>query len=525
MPVRFIQITDIHLSDRRDTTTYHALSWAIQEATRQAPDFIVVSGDMTTYGTKASERLILEAFQNVSVPVFYTLGNAEHRSSVSIFPQTQTQHHTQNGILFLFPNTSRGHISADERSNLQAHASTSHQTAIITHYPIDALNKDSAQWLTGFLSQNNIELYVAGHKHIHHTRQTGSCLAFITRGIDPDKASGHLPGISLFERSDNGEWAETFIPWSYDITLMPSNIAPLPSPVGWSIQGDPILAVQETRSTDLNVLEIRPNKLTFSVTALKAEILGLRNNRPLYLSWHLPNLSWNNETNCIDGIAEMVNHVAIAQEIGVNHLTVHVPHISAHQMTDDVWIQFEETYDTLFRNAVSSGIRLAIENVHNNPGIKPTDPSCKFATNIDNYVKWIHVLQNRFADISNSQVGAHFDVGHARNNGEYGNIYPLSDWYARVGKYILGYHIHQIRNHPNTGKLENHKEMFSLFEQRISYAGFLHAWSTKQINRAPLFVEIRNDNERRRSTQRLHQLFLRASEIKTSTDLPLSFSA
>jgi len=525
MPIRFVQITDIHLSDQRDTPTYHALLWAIPEALRQMPDFIVVSGDMTTYGTQASERLILEAFKKTTVPIFFTLGNAEHRSKVSIFPQTQTKHHTQNGVLFLYPDTSRGQLSNEERSHLQARAATSQQTVIITHYPIDTLDKESALWMTSFIAQYNVKLYVAGHKHIHRTRQIGTCQEIVTRGLDPDKASGHLPGISLFESANAGDWTETFIPWQYDIALMPSDIAPLPSPVGWSIQGDPILAVQETRSTDLNVLEIRPKELTFSVTALNTEITGLRNNRPLYLSWHLPNLSWNSETNKIDGIEEMVNHVAIAQEIGVNHFTVHVPQLPTHQMNEEVWVQFEDTYNTLFRQSVSSGIRLSIENVHNNPGVKPTDPKCKFATDIDSYLKWINALQTRFADISNAQVGAHFDVGHARNNGEYGNIFPLSDWYARVGKHILGYHIHQIRNHPETGKLENHKEMFSLFEQRISYAGFLHAWSTQQINRAPLFVEIRKDGERRRSTQRLHQLFLRANQIQSSTDLPLAFNA
>lgn len=524
MPARFIQITDIHLSDRRDTPTYHALLWAIDEAVKHKPDFIVISGDMTTYGTDASAKNTLEAFKNITVPVFFILGNAEHRSAASLFPQSQTKHHIHNGILFLYPDTSRGKLSNHEKSHLQTLVSTAQQTVIVTHYPIDTLDKDSTQWITHFITQNHVELYVAGHKHIHRTRQISTCKEIITRGLDPDKASGHLPGICLFERAHTGQWHETFIPWQFAVALMPSDISALPSPVGWSIQGDPILAAQETRATDLNVLEIRPKELTFSVSALQNEIKGLRNNRPLYLSWHLPNLSWNNETKQIRGIQEMVNHVAIAQEIGVNHFTVHVPQLPTHQMNADVWAQFEEAYDTLFRQAVSAGIRLAIENVHNNPGTQPTDPICKFATDIDGYLQWLNALQARFSDIPKAQVGAHFDVGHARNNGEYGNIYPLADWYARIGKYILGYHIHQIRNHPETGKLENHKEMFSLFEQRISYAGFLQAWSTQQINRAPLFVEIRNDEERRRSTKRLHQFFLRANEIKASTDLPLSFN-
>ena len=169
MSVRFIQITDIHLSDRRDTPTYNALLWAINEAVKQTPDFIVVSGDMTTYGTETSAQHILEAFQKVTVPIFFTLGNAEHRSASSLFPQSQTKHHTQNGIRFLYPDTSRGNISTAERNHLQRLTSTAQKTAIITHYPIDALDTNSAQWITQFIHNHHIELYVAGHKHMHRT--------------------------------------------------------------------------------------------------------------------------------------------------------------------------------------------------------------------------------------------------------------------------------------------------------------------------------------------------------------------
>jgi len=528
MSTNFIQITDLHLSDRIDTPTYQALLWAVAQANKVNPDFVVVSGDMTTYGTKTSAQNTLNAIAQINAPVFYTPGNAEHRSpgALPIFSEHHTQSnraHEHNGVRFLFPDTSKGEIDDAERNWLLEITSPQKQTVIVTHYPIDTLNRNSQNWMTAFVQNQHVECYIAGHKHIHRTRQIGTCQEIVTRGLDPDKASGHLPGISLFEQSNNEQWTEKFIPWQFNITLMPSDIANLPSPVGWSIQGDPIRAAQETRATDLNVLEIRPSELTFSVAALKTEITGLRNNRPLYLSWHLPNLSWNTETNTVDGVNDIVNHLAIAQEIGVNHLTVHVPQIPTHLMHSDMWAQFEETYDTVFRQAVTSGIRLAIENIHNTSGVKPTDPTCKFATDPNGYLKWLTAMQTRFSDIPNAQVGAHFDTGHARNNGELGNISPLADWYAHVGKHILGYHIHQIRTDPTTHKTANHKEMFSLFELRISYAGFLHAWSTQQINRAPLFVEIRDPEERRRSTKRLHDLFLRASQIQTSLDLPITF--
>jgi len=528
MPIRFVQITDLHLSDRTDTPTYQALLWAIDETNKQEPDFVVVSGDMTTYGTAQAAHNTLNALEKINAPTFFTPGNAEHRSpdALPLFSQHHPQtHHEHKGVLFLFPDTSRGKIRPNERIQLEEQSRSHTKTALVTHYPIDTLDADSQDWVKKFLSEQQTEIYIAGHKHIHRTRQIGSTQEIITRGLDPDKASGHLPGISLFERTDTGHWSETFIPWKFSVALMPSDIPDLPSPVGWSIQGDPILAVQETRATDLHVLEVRPKDLSFSNTALKDEITGLRNNRPLYLSWHLPNLSWNTDTNKMTGKTDVVHHLANAQEIGVNHLTIHVPQVPAHLMSNPgIWQQFEETYDTIFHQAVSNGIRLAIENIHNDTGVKPTDPTCKFATDIPTYLKWLTAVQNRFADIPHAQVGAHFDIGHARNNGEYGNLHPLADWYAQIGKNTLGYHIHQIRTDDTTGKTANHKEMFSLFDLRISYAGFLQAWSTKQLNRAPLFVEIRAPEERRRSTKRLHNLFLNAAKIQTSKDLPLKLT-
>ena len=288
--------------------------------------------------------------------------------------------------------------------------------------------------------------------------------------------------------------------------------------MGWSISGDPIETVRETREFGLSCLELRPVDLDFSTSDLQRELSALRSERDIYLSWHLPNASWDTQ---ITGEHVMSEHIQRALSVGVSHLTVHVPAAPAYLMEDaTVWAQFEDAFDRLFRTAVAQGVRLAIENVHNTPGVRPEDPACKFATDIDGYDRWIDAIDARFADVPRAQVGAHFDVGHARNNGELGNMQPLGDWYARIGRRVLGYHIHQIRHDATVGKLTNHREMFAPFDLRISYAGFIHAWSNRLINRAPLFVEIRNRGERRRSTRRLQKLFRYADEIHTSLDLP-----
>ena len=517
----FIQLTDPHLSDNLETATWSALHWAINQVNALRPDLLIITGDVTTYGNRSAAESLQDLLTTVTVPVFFTPGNAEHRSSGALPELASLKSDpfvTHQNQLFLFPDTSRGKLNSKERSQLDeaiTQNSKCESRIVATHYPTDTLDADSRAWFEHWLVENKIELLVAGHKHIHRTRKIGPCTEIITRGLDPDKAIGDLPGISLFENPVSGQWHETFIPWEFGVELQPC--APASIPVGWSIQGDPITAAQETRAFGLSCLELRPPNLDFSPETLDRELTHLRKEQDLYLSWHLPDLSWDSET--IHGSENVSAHLNCACDMGVQHLTVHVPQAPAQAMKNEsLWKRFEDVYDEIFRAAVESGIRLGIENVHNATGVQPDDSSCKFATDIDAYIQWINALTSRFGHPPN--VGAHFDVGHARNNGELGNIQPVSEWCARIGTRILGYHIHQIGTHEETGKIANHTEMHTPFDKRISYAGFCYAWSTQQINRAPLFVEIRDHDQRRRSTQRLQKFFDRATEIHTSLDLP-----
>jgi hypothetical protein len=145
----------------------------------------------------------------------------------------------------------------------------------------------------------------------------------------------------------------------------------------------------------------------------------------------------------------------------------------------------------------------------------------RFATQIDEYLRWIDAVSGGMADIPDAVVGALLDVGHARNNGgDLDNLQPLCDWYACLGRRILGYHIHQVGIDPENGRLSNHTEITGLFGKRISYAGFLWAWSTHQITRGPLFVEVRGNDARRNTAWRFKRLFENACLIRKTTDLP-----
>jgi hypothetical protein len=61
--------------------------------------------------------------------------------------------------------------------------------------------------------------------------------------------------------------------------------------------------------------------------------------------------------------------------------------------------------------------------------------------------------------------------------------------------------------------------MSGLFGPRISYAGFLWAWSTRQISRGPLFVEVRDPEGSRRTADLLQRLFDDADRIREARDL------
>ena len=204
---------------------------------------------------------------------------------------------------------------------------------LITHYPTDRLGEESRVWLTRWICDQKVELLVAGHTHRHQTRRHGDCLEIVTRGLDPDKAIGAPPGASVFERSGCKEWTETFQPWTPPLELLPANLPDGILPVGLSIHGDPVGAAEEALSLDLPCLELRARDFNFSQRALGVALKRFRGSGPRYLSYHLPNLTWNSETGGIEGEEAMGDHLACALEAGVDSLTAHVPRATAPEKT------------------------------------------------------------------------------------------------------------------------------------------------------------------------------------------------
>jgi len=521
---RFAVLADLHLSDRGDTAVTAALDWAVAWLEAHPVDFLAVAGDVTTYGSGPAMARLLDRCGSLAFPVYHTPGNAERRGVDALAllrsrlaPERRVAVH--GGVQVLLPDTSTGTVPPEERQWLERAAGEVDGVtgrAAITHFPLDKLKSKDRAWLKQWLARHRVELMVAGHSHLQRRRDIGSCIEYVVRGLDPDKAIGDWPGLDLFERGASGKWAHRFVPWQPQLELLPSDLPEGVHPVGWSIHGDPAEAARETLEAGLSCLEVRPKGARWPGKRLGRVLVEMRQRGPLFLSCHLPNLTWDPRHGDIVGEDVFSRHVEHALDARVDSLTVHVPRILSSEMLAHRGGYRPEEPTALYRAlvdlsawllapAAQEGVRIAVENLHN-PQDTPIDsPGQVFGSTIEQMQRWIQSLR---AALPGATIGAHLDVGHARNNGgELDNLQPLGDWYAALGRDILGYHIHQVKTDRKTGRTVNHRQIKSPFGPRVSYAGFLWAWSTRQIARGPLFVEVRDGGGRRATARLLRKLF------------------
>ena len=525
-PCRFAVLADLHLSDLDGTAAAAALEWAVTWLGEHPVDFLAVAGDVTTYGGGPAMAHLLRACAGLACPVYHTPGNAERRGVDAMAllrphlapERRRAVHGTGDGAAqVLLPDTSTGKVPPAERAWLAAAAADGPgRPVVVTHYPQDKLAADDAAWLDAWLTDCGAQLLVAGHSHYHRRRSVGAWTEVTVPGLDPDKAIGGPPGLTLFERGADGVWTDRFEPWAAELELLPSDLPGQLNPVGWSVPGDPAEAVRETRAHGLSCLELRTSGLEWSPAALEQELAESRRCGPLYLSFHLPNLTWNAQRQCIDGEDTFRGYVERAVEAKADHLTVHVPRALSSQMLDcrggyrpeepsPVYRRMAALMADLLSPAAAAGARIAMENLHNPARTPVGAPGQIFGATIAQMRRWVRTMRDA---LPRAQVGVHLDVGHARNNGgELDNRQPLGDWYADLGRDVLGYHVHQVRTDPETGRAVNHRVMESLWGPRISYAGFLWAWSTRQLTRGPLFVEVRDADGRRTTARLLKRLF------------------
>lgn len=290
--------------------------------------------------------------------------------------------------------------------------------------------------------------------------------------MDPDKATRECPCITYFDTESKEIRREYYF-------------SPIPNDfhehVGVSCY-DAIKHIEFCIQRKLKNLELRPNCISCDQNELTECIASWRRSGGENLSIHCPDIKYNNGDISSTNFDFYIN---LANSLKANRFTQHVPIVSVNTVKSGNGV-LEYICDYLAEkfNCVDHEIVIGIENMHMTEKNR-TDDSRRFGYLPEECIEFMNALQER----CKHKVGINFDIGHARNNMPYSQKYQISTWLSQIGKYAVGYHLHQVTL--TNGKFSNHMPITDIYGKLISYASFFKYWSLGKINKAPIIFEMR----------------------------------
>ncbi len=504
-------LADIHLTSSRDTVQYFCWSWALEFLKKTKPDLIVLAGDVTAVGTVETARMIRDDIEKTGLPFLITLGNAEIRTPeassevADIF--ATPNHFANNECLVLTLDTSTGVISESERNSLNISISDANglNVALATHMAIPTLEQESREWLEGFLAKANVSLFVCAHRHREEERVEGRAKYVMIRGLDPEKAISEPPAIALF-KLENEIWNKEDIVYT-EATACDWNALERQDfmdrlGVSFLVEGEIFSDMDFAISERIPCIELRNCAANLDRKLLLAKLQLWREAGGRYLSWHMPNLVWNPEKKCLDGVDSWRSSCEAIEELGVQGATVHPPYVPVGEMEKGSATResIAEASAELLSFAKDKGIAIALENLHMEAHEK-TDIFRRFGYLPDELIGWRDEISAKMQ----YKIGFLLDLGHARNNGPYSSTHTLGEWFSAFGQNIGAFHIHQVAPAEKGGNKTNHAPIQSLFGPLISYGAFLCAWKRKQISHCPIFIEVRGQSNRQQTYLNIKQ--------------------
>jgi sugar phosphate isomerase/epimerase len=364
---------------------------------------------------------------------------------------------------------------------------------IATHQPPDF--QGGRHYKTGPFT-----LFLAGHRHKDDVIYGDDYAVHVVRGLDPDKASGGPPCLSFFNLS-HGKWTrhdEIFAGGSPDV-FDDKDRREFMELLGISCMDEPVDTMKHAGDHSIRCVEVRSRESMFS-SGLAEAISSWRDSGGRVLSLHMPGLQLCPDTASVINPAAWQYLIESGVKLGINQLTVHAPGVPVSRMKTGSQAR-RAVVQFLARCLVpvlKKGIIIGIENMHVRNG-EPFDERRNFGYLPDECLEFIRELKK---ELGHNNIGAMIDTGHARNNRPFSKRIGVSDWYARLGKEAVGYHVHQVKN--EKGGMTNHLGFEGLYGPLVSLSGFFWAWKTGQLRHAPVFVEVRDMAARLRTVKLLH---------------------
>ncbi len=459
---------DLHLPFDKDALQYDVLEWAIADIERKNPDCIACVGDVTCDGNVDVYKWFLERMESINIPFLFIPGNSDLRCKESFNEIKGICSKCENdfGDVKIFAvNDCDGSVSDDQFELIEK---ADEKSIVFMHHPITCLSSQNRDKMLDWQNRHKNSMLFYGHLHITKTEINSIAL----QAMDPDKAIGECPCISYYDtETKKFRRAYYFSPVPRDFNeYFGVSCYHITDHINFCIENG------------LKNLELRPNCIGVNKTELADLIARWRQSGGENLCIHLSDVVYKDSVITSSNIDEFIE---LANSLNADRLTQHVPCVSVGAIKAEPII-LEKICDYLAEkfNAIDHKVEIGVENMHMTPN-EAADDTRRFGYIPEECLEFMHLLGSKCAH----KVGINFDIGHARNNRPYSQKYQISTWLSQVGKYIIGYHLHQVTH--TDGKFENHMPITDIYGELISYASLFKNWSKGKINKAPIIFEMR----------------------------------
>ncbi|WP_131751689.1 outer membrane protein assembly factor BamB family protein [Prevotella heparinolytica] len=209
---RFAQLTDLHLSPVNPKPTEDLLCSIAQINATDGIDFVLVTGDITEEGDRATMKKVKSCLDLLKVKYYVIAGNHETKWSDSgctafgeIFGNERFEFE-HKGFLFLGFNSgplmrmAYGHVVPQDihwMTERMAKNGKEQPVILVTHYPLQEGDVDNWYEVTDAVRPYNVRLFIGGHYHADKNLRYDGIPGILMRSNLRDKE--RKPGYGIYE--------------------------------------------------------------------------------------------------------------------------------------------------------------------------------------------------------------------------------------------------------------------------------------------------------------------------------------
>lgn len=213
---RFAHLTDLHISPNNAQPTEDLLRSVAQLNATDGLDFVIVTGDLTEEGDRASLEKVKSCLDLLKMPHYTVLGNHETKWSESgctafaeIFgaERFKLEH---KGFLFLGFNSgplmrmAYGHVVPQDIRWMEEEmkkAGKEQKVILATHYPMMEGDVDNWYQVTDAVRPYNVRLFIGGHYHRDRELRYDGIPGVLVRSNLRDREG--KPGFGIYEVTED----------------------------------------------------------------------------------------------------------------------------------------------------------------------------------------------------------------------------------------------------------------------------------------------------------------------------------